>query len=80
MQRTAVADIAGHAVLDVDMTRPVAASAGPPFGLLLPAPAGQHFDWPALQAECGALVAERFDLIAFLDSKRTDTQACVHHS
>ncbi len=60
------------------MTRPEAASAGPPFGLLPPAPAGQHFDWPALLAECGTLVAERFDPIAFLDSKRTDTQARAH--
>ena len=71
-----VADIVGHAVLDVDMTQaPAGSLAGPPFGLLLPAPAGQHFDWPALLGECGALVAERFDLIAFLDSKRTNTQA-----
>ncbi len=61
-------------MLDVDLTAPATRPALPPFGLLPPAPAGQKFDWAALLAECGALVAEQYDLITFLDNKRTNTQ------
>ena len=64
-------------MLSVDLKESDARPALPPFGLLPPVPAGQNFDWAALLTECGALVAEQYDLIAFLDNKRTNTQVRV---